>query len=238
METEIIILILIVFMGIFVQGLTGFGSSMMIIPLGSMFIDIRIMIATMIFINLTSNFSLFLNLRKYVNYKRISLLLASGALFTFVGSRFLVSLNTDYLGIILGSVLMIVAIMKLFKLQFNIKNPDRLFFPVGAISGLLNGVSGISGPPVLIFLSNLKMDKMEFRATLITYFFFMNIFAAISFSTAGLVTTEVVRYSAILIPFAIIGGLTGSRISAKLNETVFNRFVAVFLILMAFNMFR
>ncbi|XMB66480.1 sulfite exporter TauE/SafE family protein [Mycoplasmatota bacterium zrk1] len=235
---DILILIIIVFIGIFVQGLTGFGSSMMIIPLGIMIIDIKIMVATMIFINLTSNFSLFLNLRKHVNYKRILLLLVGGAIFTYMGSRFLVTLDTNILKKILAGILLVVAIMKIFKMNLDIRKPDKLFFPVGAVSGLLNGVSGISGPPVLIFLSNLKVSKMEFRATLITYFFFMNIFAALSFASAGLVSMEVIRYSAILIPFAIIGGLVGSRISTKLNETVFNRFVAVFLILMSINLFR
>jgi len=247
MDTLVITLLIVtIFAGVFIQGLAGFGSSMMIIPISTLIISIfvkdaslsiKVIIASMIFINLVSNFTIYLGVRNHVNYRRVLFLFLGGAIFTFVGANFLATIDDQLLNRVLAVIIFIVAIMKLFDIRINIKKPDRLFFPVGSVSGFLNGLSGISGPPVLIFLSNLKMTKDEFRATIISYFFFMNIIAAISFAIKGLITSTVIDYSLILVPVGVLGGYIGSKVSMKLSEHVFNKVVSTLLIALAIMMF-
>ncbi len=216
---------LILLIATFVQGFTSFGFSLVAIPLLAMFLDAKTIVV------MTMSYSFVINsiiIRKYYKHARLHKiwpLLATAILFTFVGESFLSTVDDFTLKLIISVLLIVVGIVNNFGIKFKMKKPEKLFVPVGALSGTLNGISGVSGPPVLMFLSNIDLKKSEFKATLSSYFFTLNIVAISLYTYKGHYTIELFEMILKLVPFVIIGASVGVYISTKVNEVTFKKVV-------------
>ncbi len=94
---------------------------------------------------------------------------------------------------------------------------------VGLLSGLLGGATGLSGPPLVLFLTNQGTPKQVFRANLTTYFLALGLVRLVSYAAGGLLTAEVVRLAALLLPLALLGTEVGMRLAPRANEELFRR---------------
>jgi len=229
---EIIYAILIILVAALLQGMTSFGASLVAMPLLLMFYDTSIVVPLLISFNLIMNIILFRKLYKFQNLKSILPMLVTALIFTIIGLYFLKELNTNYIKLIIGVILVLLSVIKLFGIVIPLKQTLSTYIPVGIISGLLNGIAGLSGPPVLIFLSANKIEKNVFRATLTAYFLVLNIFTVISFSLTGNYSLDVLNHLIILLPALLIGVSLGVYMGNKVNEELFKKLVLVFLGLM------
>lgn len=94
---------------------------------------------------------------------------------------------------------------------------------VGAVSGFSNGLTGIGGPPVILYY--LSGDKAigGVRANLVIYFGFITVVAVPFFLYAGLVTVETVLRWAMLTPPLLAGVAVGSRFFQGTSRQAFMR---------------
>jgi len=223
MEYFMIALILLV--ATFVQGFTSFGFSLVSIPLLAMFLDAKTIVI------MTMSYSFVINsivIRKYYKHARLNKilpLLVTAILFTFVGERFLSTVDDFTLKLIISILLIVVGVVNNFGLKFKMKKPEKLFIPVGMLSGTLNGISGVSGPPVLLFLSNIDLSKNEFKATLSSYFFTLNVVAISLYIFRGHYTSDLFQMILTLVPFVIFGASLGVFVSTKVSEVTFKKVV-------------
>ena len=65
------LLSIVIFMAGFVQGLSGFGSILLALPLLSLFIDIKILIPLMVLCGWSMSISLLIQLRLHLDLKKI-----------------------------------------------------------------------------------------------------------------------------------------------------------------------
>lgn len=222
---ENIYIALILLFATFVQGFTSFGFSLVAIPLLAFFLDAREIVV------MTMSYSFVINsivIRKYYKHaklSKISPLLITAIIFTFVGAYFLGDINDFGLKLIISVLLIIVGITNGLGVRFKMKKPENFYIPVGIISGTLNGISGVSGPPVLIFLSNIDLAKNEFKATLSSYFFTLNIVAISLYVFIGYYTWDLFKMILALVPFVIIGASLGVFASTKVNDVTFKKVI-------------
>ncbi len=221
----------------FIQGITGFGFSLIAIPLLLSFIGPKTLIIYTVTYSLFINVIIVRNYYRDANLKRIMPLLISAIIFTFVGVHYLKNIDERMLKLIIGSLLILVGIINNFGIKFSFKNPNKIFLPVGAISGVLNGIGGISGPPVLMFISNLDMEISEFKATLSTYFLTLNVVTIISYIYNGLYSIKDIKIMATYLPGIILGVFLGIIISKQISKLVFKRIVDISILLMGMNIF-
>jgi Sulfite exporter TauE/SafE. len=113
--------------------------------------------------------------------------------------------------------------------KINIKNQNISYGVVGLLSGLLNGSTGLSGPPVVLLLTNQNTNKDVFRANLTFYGITTNIFAIILFVSEGIINNSVINFTVLYLPALIIGVFYGIKISSKINETLFKT-ITIYLI--------
>lgn len=224
--------ILIILISALLQGMTSFGASLIAMPLLLFFYDIKIVVPLTVTLNLIMNIIIFKKIYKYQNIKTILPMLITALIFTVVGIIFLKNTNSNYIKFIIGIILVLLSIIKLFGIKFKIKNSKIAYIPVGIISGLLNGIAGLSGPPVLIFLSAQEINKNTFRATLTSYFLVLNIFTVISFIISGNYSIEVFNKLIIFLPALIVGITLGVYLGNKTNEEFFKKIVLSFLLFM------
>lgn len=220
----------------FVQGFTSFGFSLVAIPLLTIFWNTKLIIVITMTYSLVINSLVVKKFYKSANIKKILPLIITAILFTLVGINFLKDIDEFMLKLIVGVLLVIVGVVNNLGLSFNLKNANKFFVPVGIVSGVLNGISGISGPPVLIFLSNINMKKEEFKATLSCYFFILNIVAITIYAFKGFYDTVTIDYIIKYLVFVVLGTTIGIFTSLKVSEKGFKKIINIAIPILGINM--
>jgi len=100
----------------------------------------------------------------------------------------------------------------------------------GLTSGVLGGLFGTGGPPVIAFLKHRRLDKGTFRATLLWYFMVMSVIRAGFYVHAGVLTTDILHAGLWLLPTSLTGTVLGMVIHRKISERSFGLAVSILLI--------
>jgi len=232
MDQVVIIGLLIFFISAILQGLTGFGFSILAVPLITLFISPKTAVPVLLIYSMIINIVVLYSTRKAVNLKKIWILLAAGIISMPLGTYLLVIMNENLLKVFIGLMILIFGTLLLIGFRKEFPNEKRAMIPVGLISGILGGSISISGPPIILFLSNQNADKNTFRGNLAAYFFILNIFTVPVYYFSGLLTNEVWNYSITFLPGLLIGVFLGNLFSHKIKDDHFRRLTLILLILM------
>lgn len=212
---------LTVFVAGMVKGLTGFGFSLMVVPILVILIGPRTAIPVIVILNALTNVVLFAGCRKAASAKRVLPLVIAGVATVPIGMYLLLVLDTVTLKIMVGCVIVVFAVAFLLGFRKAIGRERVGLVLAGLLSGTLNGAISTGGPPVILFLTNQGVAKQEFRASLITYFLFLNVATVPIYFAGGLVSGAVITYAAALIPALLLGALVGSKILHVIPEKAF-----------------
>ncbi|MCD6176901.1 MAG: sulfite exporter TauE/SafE family protein [Candidatus Cloacimonetes bacterium] len=229
----------LIFIGLFIflfsatlQGLTGFGFSILAVPLITLFISPKTAVPILLIYSMIINIVVLYSARKAINLKKIWILLFAGIITMPLGTHLLVIMNENLLKIFIGLMIFVFGILLLIGFRRQFKNEKIAMLPVGMLSGLLGGSISISGPPIILFLSNQNVDKHTFRGNLAAYFFILNLFTIPVYYLNGLFTKEVWNYSLNFLPGLLIGVFVGNFLSHKIKEDHFKKLTLILLIIM------
>ncbi len=205
--------------GGFVQRVSGFGLGifiMLFLPYLTPEIAIAATISCLFSCG-TSSYNAVKYIKK-VNFRLIlPILCASMTILPFV-LYFSASMPQRLFEYILGAVLIVLSIYFLFfndriKMGKSVKNGIVL----GALGVALNGLFSTGGPPVVLYLSQVASDNIEYFAGIQFYFAVTNIFATILRAFNGLVTLQALSTAAIGFLGCMLGDLIGNCVFDKLD---------------------
>ena len=83
------------------------------------------------------------------------------------------------------------------------------------------------GPPVIVYGSQRKLPKDEFRAALQALFFFSTILVVMAHLLAGNVTQQVFSYYLYTVPALVVGILVGVRVDRHVDGARFRTLVSI-----------
>jgi hypothetical protein len=233
-EIQIILLAgLIVLVGHFIKGFSGFASALFAIPLLALFLDLKFVVPVFLMFDLISGLILTIQTRRFID-KRSLLLILSGLLIgTAVGTYFLVNFGSESLKRVFGMVVILFALKILIWDSEEVrKRVNKIWAPVSGIAGGCTGAMfGLNGPPMVLYLTHRPIEKQVFRATLYGLFFVDACYRSILYSFTGLITIDVIRFALYLTPFLIIGLFLGSSLHAKTDERTFKKVIALILVI-------
>jgi uncharacterized membrane protein YfcA len=152
--------------------------------------------------------------------------------FTPIGVQILKVMDESLLKILIGILLIVVAILLKRGYRVHLKNERLSFMIAGMLSGVFNGSVSISGPPIVVMLSNNDTERDLFRISLTTYFLLLNIVTVFLYVQGGLLSVPVVKTYALLIPFLIGGTVAGTVLGSRINEDRFKGIVLNLLVVM------
>jgi len=225
----------------FIKGLTGFGPALIFIPVGALFFAPQSIIVASTFLDLIAGFIMWRTVRSVQSGPFMTGLVVTMAVGTVLGVFLLSYVPADAFRVLLGVAVFILGLW--FALLRTKASFDRLQDQLpqkcsrkdlgfAGASGILGGLFGISGPPIIWHLGR-QFQMVAFRDALIVFFVFSAIVRITSFSVAGLVTAETLMYAAAGIPGLLIGLYLGTRVFFKIDERVFSKTVGVALIAFA-----
>ncbi len=230
--TTILLISFVLFSAGAIQGLTGFGYGLIVVPTMLIILPPKLVVPIVVMHGLVLNTIVFVNTRKSLSIKRVLPLTIAGLCGLPIGVLILKHIDVDLLKVFIGVVVVIFSTILLTGKRFHVKNERLALIPVGLTSGILSGSSSMGGPPVILFQSNQQVNKDQFRANIIAYFLMMNIVSIPTFAMNGLVSAETVKYALMSLPTMIIGTVIGIKFAKKVDEELFRR-IALIIVLLA-----
>jgi len=100
----------------------------------------------------------------------------------------------------------------------------------GALAGLLNGATGVGGPPVVLYLLGGARSARSNRANLITYFTTLNGGTCASLLYHGVYTQETLWRALSLWPVQIVSLWAGSWLFRRANDRIYRRIALAMLL--------
>lgn len=214
---HIIYLFLIGLTGAFLQANVGFGFPLIAMLFLPMFLPFSTAVTMFQIVALLGTVWIVLRYRSFIAWRVLwpilVISLAVGILMTFQSFR----MTNSSLIILLGGALVIISVFSLgFSERIKIRPTVGAGMGLGLISGAGNGLFGIGGPPVAIYLLAGTEDKRCYIASLQTFFLITNIFTIIIRTTDGAVQMMHVP----LIAAGWVGIVLGTYLGLKLFETL------------------
>lgn len=131
----------------------------------------------------------------------------------------------------LGIVLILISVFFFFSEKTFIKPNAFVGSISGVISGLLNGLFSIGGPPVALYLLPSIEDKISYIATANAYFFIFKCFSLPIRFMNGSVTKNHIGYLLVSMISMTIGTLIGDRVMQKIPKKALKKIVYIFVAL-------
>lgn len=230
MNTTQILIFFILLGASCVQGITGFGVSLVAFPLLALLMPPTQAVPLLVAVSLIICLMIALGSKEAAKFSQIRILLLAGVISTPFGALLLKVISPAALSIFAGILISTTSLFLLTGKKIHLgsrRTPAELF--IGALSGLLNGSLSMSGPPIIIFMANDGNGKNSIRGNFSLYSFILNIITMASMIWNGLFGFSSIGNFAAAAPAVILGTLAGSAISKKLNERIFRYIILVFL---------
>ena len=123
-------------------------------------------------------------------------------------------------------------------LALPLRHQNRAEWVLGVIGGLYGGISGIWGPPLLVFLLSTNVAKQEMVRSQGVVFLIGSVALLSAHLGTGIASPERLAFSAVLVVPAMIGMTIGFRVQDRLDQSVFRRWTQGLLVLSGLNLIR
>ena len=227
---------LVIFLAVFTQSLTGFGSALVAMALLPALIGIRTATPLVALVGLTIEISLLLRYHAAFRLQSVWRLAVASVVGIPLGLLVLRRVDERLALAILGCVLVGYALYALFGRPLPRLKSNAWAYGTGFVAGMLGGAYNTSGPPVVIYGDAQRWPPAEFKSNLQGFFLVTNIFVIAGHALSGNLTYPVwVGYLWVL-PAIALGILLGTRLDGRINPAVFRRLVLLLLIVMGVRM--
>ena len=163
-----------------------------------------------------------------VEWRGVRLIIATMAVGIPIGALILRSYRPTPLLVALGVVLLLAG-----TTLFLAPATGRFRWPrgspgvLGFISGILTGLFGTGGPPLILYYQLSGTPKSAFRSNLMTIFLFSTFIRAPTYLLTGLITWPRIVSGLLLMPAVAAATWLGHHVHARMPEATFQRLVSI-----------
>ncbi len=211
--------------------LFGFGSGLIAVGgLALVFPELKDVVVLLLLVNLPAELFVSWRCRHEIRWRPILGLGCGIAVGIPVGAWLLTVVEPRFVLTVLGWFLVGVGIL-FAKLPpgGRCKPRPAAAPPTGLLSGVLTGLFGTGGPPLIIWYHLSAVGKSAFRANLMTIFLLMALIRVPSYFATGLITSVRMWSSLLVMPAVFFGAWLGHRLHVRISEVKFQRLVSLLL---------
>lgn len=233
------LLVLLCFVGSFVQRITGFGFGifvMMFLPtlLGSQ-TEAAALSGLLSCVTCIYNG---IRCRKQIRFRLLVPVLLAAMITIPIAVSFTASAPEKLMRYLLGGALIGLSIYFLFfaeKIRLRPTVPNGIL--AGGLGGIMNGLFSAGGPPVVLYLVQALPDKTAYFATIQTYFALTNLYSAANRILQGIITWEIMGLFCVSVLGSLLGNYTGGKVFDRLDGNKIKKLVYMGMIVSGVLMF-
>jgi uncharacterized membrane protein YfcA len=207
---------LIVLAAYVIFGVTGFGSTLVAVPLLAHVVPLKFAIPVVVLLDCFASVSQGLKLRADIDRREVVALIPFLVAGMAVGTLLLVSVPGELLMTALGVLVLIYGASYFFNRGAALKLPRWSAAPIGLFGGTTAALFGSGGPVYVIYFAGRGATPDQIRATMPLVFVFTTVARIAVFALAGLFVTDVFIATALLLPAMALGLWLGNRLHGKL----------------------
>jgi uncharacterized membrane protein YfcA len=221
----------IAFCGALVFGLTGFGSALVTIPLATHLVPLPFALALFALTDLVSALGVGLERPKNAVRSEWTRLVPMILVGTALGVTLLVNLPRTLGMLLLGAFVLAYALYSLARHPGGRMVSPRWAWIAGLAGGITSTLFGAGGPPYAIYLSQRRLTKEQFRATLGFATLTSISLRVLAFLVTGLLLhLEIWIAAAVTVPAALAGITISRRLFLRISRDILLRAVSVMLL--------
>lgn len=225
----------------FLEGITGFGCTVLAMPFAILLVGIHVAKPTLTLYGFLLCVYVVIISYKDILWKNYLRILTFVGLGLPVGIYFFNKLPESLLRKILAIFMITISIRGLYLCYNKHRNThpmnERILNFILFLGGCIHGAFTSGGPLVIIYASEKLKDKSTFRATLCLLWVTLNSVLLIQSFTNGSFTPEAAKLALYCLPFLVIGAILGNIFHHKIHNDIFLKIVYLVLILSACFMF-
>lgn len=209
---------------------SGFGSSILFVPMASVFFDFKTVLGITAVFHVFSNLSKIFLFRKGIDKSIVLKLGIPAVIFVILGALLTAVVPVKQLELGMNIILVILAIYLIFNFNKKLEMSNRNLYLGGVLSGLLAGLVGTGGAIRGLTLTAFNLTKEVFIATSALIDLGVDLSRAVVYVSQGYFLKEFL----ILIPFLMLIGFSGSYIGKVIlrytSDLVFRYIVLIVII--------
>jgi uncharacterized membrane protein YfcA len=166
--------------------------------------------------------------------RRLWPLMLGTALGIWSGAGLLTGPYARYGGLVLGTLLVIYAVLGLSQIHFHVSRSHEKWVGgvVGVLTGLVAAATGIQVIPSMPFMQAIGMEKDELVQALGVYFTVATLAMSLNLADAGLLTVATALPGIVAMVAAFAGMALGQVLRARMNPVTFRRWFLTAMLLL------
>ncbi len=220
--------ILIVLMASALQSATGFGFSLLALPLLLLVHPSLVAVEINLIVSVVLCLVLVRTVHSQCDYRLVVRLMASSVLGAPLGLALLLYVDERLFRIGIGVLILIFMGLLWWRLRFQ-RTPLRDSL-AGLLAGVFTSAVGMGGIPLLVYFAGARTPKAVVRATAIVFFLFIYTLALILQVMAASTGASVWWLSLLLVPAALVGSRAGQWLYARISQRTFTLIIWLILI--------
>ena len=215
-----------------VQGYSGFGGGLMIVPIMAILFDPVTGIALVAIPFFFGMLVIIPRAINYVNWREVAPLASISSIAILIGQIFLLSVDSKNLKITMGMFIICFAILFLRNWKYSGTRNFLTTGLVGATTGGITGAFGIPGGPIsVMYYLSAPIEPKEQRANILLTGFINTIVFIVGFIFHNVYEQVSVFESGILVPAFIAGSILGQYLFKVAPAKWFNKVNSLMLLL-------
>jgi uncharacterized protein len=211
------------------QGLSGFGFSLISIPLLALVVPVKAAIVGGAMLGLVQSGLIVARDHRHVEWRSAAVLVVAALTGMPIGLLVITHVRAQPLQIVIALTVLVFTGLLWRRVRLPTDSlPAEA--GVGFTSGVLSTSTGMSGPPLVIALQGRGVPPTAFRATLATVFVSGSAISLLLFWSRGLVTADAVTVAGAGLPGLLVGMLVGERAFRRVDHERFRGIVLVLLV--------
>ncbi len=233
MEQYPILFFLLALLAEIIGTVSGFGSSILFVPLASAFFDFQLVLGITAVFHVFSNMSKIYLFREGINKKIAIKLGIPSVLFVIIGAILTNYIQAKSIELAMNFIIIGIAAYLLSGHHKKLHQSNFNLYSGGIVSGFLAGLIGTGGAIRGITLAAFQLEKNAFISTSAIIDFGVDFSRAGIYIFYGFFKTENIIFIPILIAISIIGTFLGKKIVGILPEKVFQIILLSIICIMA-----
>jgi len=227
----------------FVKGAVGFAMPMIMIAAFSAFLPAPLALALLILPTLVTNIAQAFRQGRAAAWEtacKFRLHVGAVVLGLLITSQFAFQIPKPLLLAGLGAPILGFALWQLAgqSLAIPIHHRARAEIALGLVGGLYGGISGVWGPPLLVLLLSLHVEKQEMLRVQGVVFLIGSVVLTGAHLASGVLNAQTLPLSALMVIPALIGNQIGLAVQDRLNPKRFRFWTLILLVVTAANLLR